>query len=1181
MKKLVLIVVFMMLYSTIFNSSASMGLATADQFGLKAIGECGFVQLSWNAVKGADSYWIYRGPGKGKEYSTPLTDFPIRATTFKDEINIENEQEYCYFVAAVDKSAKEISKSDEACATPKCVETRQEPSCKLVLKYQIDNTIYWVNEDSKGPMETAPIILNSRMFLVIRYVTSEIEGTKLEWIASEKKAQITTRKGSIIELWIGKKDAKINGKLTQIDPNNPKVVPVIKDGRTLLPMRFVGENLGAAGTDGIKWFESTKTVEIKVDDPECEKEGFRFPKATQLKGTLFEFSIEYHTSNSQFPEEVSLGLAKSDNTKTLRLGKSKRGNASSEDLSQIKTPMAKIEDIKTPFGKAKLYRFRLALEPGILHFYKFISKIESLPIEGYFGPVSTPLPNAIKIEDLDISKIAENGSMTIQGYFTNEPYPMIVDDYWKIYERGSKASNKIMVRLEKSQIIEDGTWICIEGQKKTDKKSLPILSTNRIISSQRITLAQPKVSEIGFTRPPLTSLCDGKYAIVFTGALNNAKVKDEDEVEHVYQRLRVDFVGEALNNYKTCFNLGLCKKNIYVCFGRGDEEIDQICADDGDGNPFDFEWDDRECRTAMENDAQLWWRAGDGWSVKKGSKEAFEESALEIQEKIDALPSNITPEIYILIFTHGNTDLIGCYDNQIITYPSIIEYIKGFIANRVPSLHARSKIRFLLDTCHAGSIINNMEDNLKSKGSNYIQLATSCKGDELGWGTWPKFSVPSYAGAGGTFGIPFLSSVNEQATSNPDRQADWKIAYDYAMLNDIHVNGAEHEQPDGSIVIVYTHPQYWHSREMSMFYAGPAFQDLTTVNPEIRASMLVIGTDMSNAQLDICNCSKQYENTRGYPKSTIKIVNNGVRTFKVDSITADESVISKNTTENVILFSKNEGNSCIRNLAYFDQTELKPGESLTCYVCALYYELRAQPLDANGYMATEGGLPAFVQVPIAIRYYSDPSDKMTLRTTLGLRVEGDGYEAKYMVKASRTSSIKKGFDMNWDPLDAEVIINPKLEGSAPDLLASPNFNGDVNMNVKTDIFKKMRGQNTFYGYMKAIKIEIPMVKIAGLSCNEDYDWGWAMMSEVTGKLKDKVTFVAPTYGNRKLKSISLIITPGALSREGFLTFVGKHTFNINIFRSTKYFCTYDRRDEATINLKLTVELVDPSIINGG
>lgn len=1173
MKKLAFVVAFFMLFSGIVHPEALSNPVFADQFGLKAVGECGFVSLSWNNVKGADTYWIYRGPGKGKEYPTPLTDFPIRSTSFTDDINIKNGQEYCYFLTAVDSGAKEISKSAEACATPKCEETRQEPTCKLVLKYQIDNTSYWVNDDSKGPMETSPVIVNSRMFLVIRYVTSEIEGTNLEWVATEKKVKIKTRKGGIIELWIGKKDARIDGKTIQIDPNNPKVVPVIKDGRTLLPMRFVGENLGATGADGIKWFESTKTVEIRVDDPVCEKEGFRYPNAIQLKENYYEFSVEYHTSKNKFPQEVSLGLAKSDNTKVLRLGKSKRGKASSEDLLNVKTPEAKTEDVKTSFGKAKLYRFRLAIDPGVLHFYKFISSTETLPKEGYLGPVSAPLPNAIKIDDFDIKKYDEGNSMRLQGYFTNEPYPMIVDDYWKIFERGGEASKKIMVRLEKGQTIEDGTFICIEGQKKTTQKGMPTISANKIIMSQKIDVLSKIATDIEFTRPPLSSLCDGKYAIVFTGALNNAKVKDEDDVEHVYRRLRVDFVGEALNNYKTCFNLGICKQNIYMCFGRGDEEIDQICADDGDGNPFDFDWDDRECRTAMENDAQLFWRAGDGWAVKKGSRAAFQDSVESIQEKVDALPANITPEIYILIFTHGNTDLIGCYDDQIISYPSIIEYIKGFIANRVPSLNARSKIRFLLDTCHAGSIIDNMDDNLKAKGYNYIQLATSCLGDELGWGTWPKFSEPSYAGAGGTFGIPFLESVNAQAKNNPDKKADWKVAYDYAMQHDVHVSGAEHEQEDGSIVIVYTHPQYWYSKHMTMFYNGPAFENPLDPVDEVRINTCRIGVDASELTFDACNCSMLYEMS-DYPRSKFTIVNKGVFPFRIIGIEAEEEVLSKPTSQKAFNFSIHQNNSC-SNDGYFDFS-LEYNQSMDIYVCVVHHRLNAQPLDANGYMAQEGGLPAYVQVPIKITYQYK-GETFVQKSSARIRVKGESYQMSYETFAARSETIK-GKIIDWNPVETNVAIQTTSVGLPEGILAGPQTGGDVSLNLSTDIFKNTNNKEASFAYLRSFKLDILFDSSPSEGCLKEFNWGWVTEAIIPYSPKNTLSVSYPTVSDRAKNKISIIFTPGAHSREGFNPIIGKHAFRFVIHRRKNQDCDdrNDPSDRVDVNLNITIEFTNPT-----
>jgi len=1170
MKKILFCLVFVLTFSCALETNITQNFVFADEFGLKIVPGCGFNDLSWNAVKGTQSYWIYRGPGKGKEYKTPLTDFPIKETSFHDDIGIQNGQEYCYFVTAVDKDAKEIAKSTESCATPVCDEMSQIPTCKLILKYQVDNAVYWINDDSKGPMETPPIIINSRMFLVIRYVTSEIEGTTLEWVASEKKVKIATRKGRIIELWIGKKDAKINGKTIQIDPNNPKVVPVIKDGRTLMPMRFIGENLGASGVDGIKWFESTKTVEINVDDPVCEKEGLRYPKATERKGQFYEFSVEYHTTKGDIPQ-VTLGLAKSDNSKVLRLGKSKRNSVVSDDLTQVKTPEPKTSDIKSSFGKAKLFRWSVYLEPGILHFYKFTSPNETLPVIGYLGPVSSPPINAIDIGDVDLKKLHGEDLMRVQGYFTNEPYPMIVNDYWKIYERAVDTKKGMIVNLPKGQSLDDGTFVCLLGE--SDKKNgtgVPILNVNRIEASQKIVFEKPRMLNIGMTTSPLRD-CPNKFALIYAGVLDNA-VLEYDDTEYSYKRLRVDFVGEALSNYKTCFNLGMCKKNIYVCFGSGDPEIDLISSDDGDGNPFDFEWVDRAYRRTMERDAQNWWRADDTWRVKLGSGAAFAESVAQIKTKIDLLPSDVTPEVYIMIGTHGNTDIIGTCTGGVITYSTIVDDIKSFISGK--SFGSRSKVRVLLDTCHAGSILDNMENNFKVAGNDYIEVGVSSSANELGYGIWPEDkNEPSYEGAGGSYGIPFRQSLNNQAKENPNHETDWKVAHDYSMLNDIFVFGVEDELDNGSIVTVYTHPQYWHSRDRSMYYAGPAFADPTTINDEIRMNTCIIGADMTNAQLDICNCSQFIGDVHDYPKATFTVVNNGIRTFTVDSIEADETVIQKKTTEDVLLFSDRENQACISGYP-FNRIELKSGESVTYYMCAIHWRMKAQPLDENGYMVTEGGLPVYIQVPIRIRYYSG-RDYFTLTSNARLRVQGDGYETRYRTLASRNANIKSIGVMDWDPVETEVEITPQNNGLEGDVLAGPNFNGDLSMYVKTDIFKTSSTPGVKYGYLKAFKIEFPMSKVSGLSCNDESDWGFAYMDEVTGKLKDKVKLVGTGRDGKNSNAPSLTIMLDVKSTEGFNPVLGRHKFKIHLVRNVKYICD-DRMDRAGIDLDLTIEFTDPT-----
>ncbi|MGB9878927.1 MAG: stalk domain-containing protein, partial [Candidatus Pelagibacter ubique] len=75
----------------------------------------------------------------------------------------------------------------------------------------------------------------------------------------EVKKKITLSKESgkvIIELFVGKKIATINGVSKEID-----APPFIKDGRTLVPIRFIAEAFGAE----VQWDGTTKTVKIYLN----------------------------------------------------------------------------------------------------------------------------------------------------------------------------------------------------------------------------------------------------------------------------------------------------------------------------------------------------------------------------------------------------------------------------------------------------------------------------------------------------------------------------------------------------------------------------------------------------------------------------------------------------------------------------------------------------------------------------------------------------------------------------------------------------------------------------------------------------------------------------------------------------------------------------------------------------
>ncbi len=129
---------------------------------------------------------------------------------------------------------------------------------KILL--QIGNKIIYVN-DSSYEMDVSPQIIEGRTYLPIRYILEPIGGT-VEWNGNEKKVTIK-HKSNIIELWIGKNTARVNGVNTPIDPSNPKVVPLIISGRTMFPVRFVAENLGCKVDYDSKYKLITIIYEIK------------------------------------------------------------------------------------------------------------------------------------------------------------------------------------------------------------------------------------------------------------------------------------------------------------------------------------------------------------------------------------------------------------------------------------------------------------------------------------------------------------------------------------------------------------------------------------------------------------------------------------------------------------------------------------------------------------------------------------------------------------------------------------------------------------------------------------------------------------------------------------------------------------------------------------------------------
>jgi len=131
----------------------------------------------------------------------------------------------------------------------------EKPVQTIIIILRIGKKIFTVN-GVPNTLDSPPVIKNNRTLLPIRAVVEALGGN-VGWDASTQKVTVSLGSNTI-ELRIGKSIAKVNGIDTPIDSTNSKVVPEIINGRTMLPLRFVTENLGC----DVNWDETTQTITI-------------------------------------------------------------------------------------------------------------------------------------------------------------------------------------------------------------------------------------------------------------------------------------------------------------------------------------------------------------------------------------------------------------------------------------------------------------------------------------------------------------------------------------------------------------------------------------------------------------------------------------------------------------------------------------------------------------------------------------------------------------------------------------------------------------------------------------------------------------------------------------------------------------------------------------------------------
>ena len=113
---------------------------------------------------------------------------------------------------------------------------------RVVLVLRIGSPV--MIQDGKSVLiDVSPQVVQGRTLLPVKWVAEPL-GASVTWNAAERKVTVVLDT-TTVELWIGKSAARVNGTTVAIDPQNSGVVPLIVSGRTMLPVRFVAEQLGA------------------------------------------------------------------------------------------------------------------------------------------------------------------------------------------------------------------------------------------------------------------------------------------------------------------------------------------------------------------------------------------------------------------------------------------------------------------------------------------------------------------------------------------------------------------------------------------------------------------------------------------------------------------------------------------------------------------------------------------------------------------------------------------------------------------------------------------------------------------------------------------------------------------------------------------------------------------------
>lgn len=280
-KLLVFLLMFLMVFSVVQPAFAT---PQSTSITLKATANKDSITLTWNSIthsKGVSGYYVFRATKSGGQTSTPETDFWIKGTSYTDK-KIESGKTYYYIVRPVlgdgslgapsnevavyyrgsqqaitlkaNVNAGNITLTWNAITDPKGVNGYYVyRATKPGGQSNTPETDFWIKDTKYVDTKVVP---GTTYYYIVRPVLGD---KTLGTPSNEVEVSYQNIYGTI-SLTVGNKIMLVNGKLTEIDPGLG-TVPVLKDARTMLPIRAVIEAMG--GTIEYKSGEQRVTINYR------------------------------------------------------------------------------------------------------------------------------------------------------------------------------------------------------------------------------------------------------------------------------------------------------------------------------------------------------------------------------------------------------------------------------------------------------------------------------------------------------------------------------------------------------------------------------------------------------------------------------------------------------------------------------------------------------------------------------------------------------------------------------------------------------------------------------------------------------------------------------------------------------------------------------------------------------